>query len=76
MQSSYDRDKYVRIIPENMSEDWEEDFQKYSSWEVSHLNVPYDLNSVMHYNSWGHSRNGKATMVRRVGYVALLYQLI
>lgn len=63
MQSTYDRDEFVTIHWENVIEGVENNFQKYTSSEVTHFNTTYDYYSVMHYGAYGFSRNGKPTIV-------------
>lgn len=45
------------------------DFGKASDREVSAYGVPYDYQSVMHYPSKAFSKNGKDTIVGKVGGV-------
>lgn len=63
MHSAYDRDDYVRIAKENIEDGKELNFNKYSSTYVSHFNVSYDYNSVMHYGAYAGSKNGLPTIV-------------
>lgn len=56
MQSSYDRDNYVRILYENIEVGREHNFNKYSSNQVSHFGTSYDLDSLMHYRANAFSR--------------------
>lgn len=76
MQSSHDRDNYVQINWENIKEDMKYNFKKHNSGYISHFGLAYDLSSIMHYDSWGFSKNGKPVMVRKVSNVALPNQLI
>lgn len=66
MQSSFDRDKYIQIIGENINPTMKSNFNKYNAWHLSHFKVPYDYDSIMHYDSYAFSKNGKPTMVRIV----------
>lgn len=63
MQSAYDRDEYVTIQWENIQSGTENNFEKYSNYEVTHYNTTYDYYSVMHYNAYGFSKNGNPTIV-------------
>lgn len=65
MQSSFDRDNYVRINNENIESGRENNFQKYSTSIVSHLKTSYDLDSLMHYGRNAFSRNGQNTIETR-----------
>jgi hypothetical protein len=50
-QSRPDRDKYVRILPDNIIPGALPNFNKLASFIVDSLGVPYDYNSVMHYSN-------------------------
>lgn len=63
MQSSYDRDDFVRIAWENIQAGTENNFQKYGTDRITHFGAEYDLGSVMHYGAYGFSINGQATIV-------------
>lgn len=62
MQSSHDRDNFVRIKPENVAEKYLHNFNKYSNAITSHFGTEYDLDSVMHYRARQFSKNGKITI--------------
>ena len=66
MQSAYDRDEYVTIEWDNITPGLENNFEKYSSSEVTHFNTTYDYYSVMHYDAYAFSKNGKPTIVPKV----------
>lgn len=73
MQGSEDRDNYVHIYWENIKDGWK---YAYDKFPTSHFGVPYDLNSIMHYDSFAFAKDEKKpTLVRRVSYVALLINL-
>jgi Astacin (Peptidase family M12A) len=65
MQSSYERDKYVRINYQNIESGRENNFQKYSNTIVSSFKTPYDLDSVLHYTRNAFSKNGLNTIETR-----------
>ena len=62
-QSRPDRDEFVAIRWENIKNGKEDNFARYSRGEVSTLELPYDLRSVMHYDARAFSRNGRPTIV-------------
>lgn len=63
MQSSSDRDDYVKIQWENIQENMKYNFDSYSSSEVTRFNTPYDYYSVMHYYQYAFSKNNKPTIL-------------
>lgn len=62
MQSSYNRDNYIRIKPENIKSDQIHNFYKYSNRHISHFGTSYDLDSIMHYSKKAFSKNGRDTI--------------
>lgn len=62
MQSSPDRDKYVKINYKNILPGNEFNFQKYTS---DRYGTKYDLGSVMHYGPYAFSKNGQPTIEAR-----------
>jgi len=68
-QSQPDRDKYVRILWQNIKRGKESNFKKYSSKEVSSFGVPYNPKSIMQYSSKAFSANGEPTMVTMDGNI-------
>lgn len=50
-QARPDRDKYVRILWDNMIDSAYYNFLRYTTYEVDSLSVPYDYASIMHYPS-------------------------
>jgi len=60
--SRYDRDNYVRINWNNILRGMAYNFNKYSWNEINLLGEPYDLSSIMHYNSKAFSKNGHNTI--------------
>ncbi|XP_037961261.2 zinc metalloproteinase nas-4-like [Plutella xylostella] len=63
MQSTYNRDDYVRIATENLRPGTEHNFDIYTSELVSNLEVEYDYVSCLHYGPYGFSINGEPTIV-------------
>ncbi|XP_072236049.1 low choriolytic enzyme-like [Leuresthes tenuis] len=57
-----DRDKYVRILTENIEEGKAFAFEKKPT---NNLKTPYDFNSVMQYHKYAFSKNGKPTIVAK-----------
>jgi len=57
-----DRDRYVRILTENIMSGKETNFQKVGT---NNLGTPYDFNSVMHYSNYAFSKNRKPTIVAK-----------
>ncbi|XP_063695796.1 zinc metalloproteinase nas-8-like [Culicoides brevitarsis] len=49
MQSSWDRDYYIDIQWDNISEGSHTQFEMFNHTIVSHFDIPYDYRSVMHY---------------------------
>lgn len=66
MQSTYDRDDFVKIHYENIKPGQEGNFRKYTNTEVTQFNTNYDYSSVMHYGPYGFSKNNKPTIVPKV----------
>ncbi|XP_039745307.1 zinc metalloproteinase nas-4-like [Pararge aegeria] len=63
MQSTYDRDDFVKIVWENIRPGVEYNFKKYTVDTVTDFGVPYDYGSVMHYTENAFSKNGNNTIV-------------
>ncbi|CAK1599450.1 unnamed protein product [Parnassius mnemosyne] len=63
MQSTYNRDDYVRVIWENVEPGMEFNFESYESNIVQNLDLPYDYTSCMHYGPYSFSGNGNPTLV-------------
>lgn len=61
-QSRTDRDAYVTILWQNIWPGKEGNFQKYNT---NNLNLPYDIFSIMHYESYAFSKNGKKTIIAK-----------
>ncbi|KAH8337531.1 hypothetical protein KR074_000236 [Drosophila pseudoananassae] len=62
-QCSPNRDEYVKIVEENISEGHEKNFVKYEASEVEDFDQAYDYGSILHYSSMAFSINGEATIV-------------
>lgn len=70
-QSRPDRDDYVTIQYNNIQPGAEPNFEKLSSRQYSTFGVPYDQLSIMHYEGYDFSKNGRATIVAKVGHCKL-----
>ncbi|XP_017002832.2 seminal metalloprotease 1 [Drosophila takahashii] len=62
-QCSPDRDEYVKIVEENISEGHEKNFVKYEEDVVGSFDQPYDYGSILHYSSLAFSINGEETII-------------
>lgn len=62
-QCSPNRDEYVKIIDENITEGKETNFKKYDEDQVGDFDEAYDYGSILHYSSTAFSNNGEATIV-------------
>ncbi|XP_058807167.1 zinc metalloproteinase nas-13-like [Phymastichus coffea] len=60
-----DRDKYVKILWDNIHEIAKFNFKKYDFTEVDTFGISYDYESIMHYPTYAFSRNGKPTIIVR-----------
>lgn len=61
-QSASNRDEYVKINWENISEGHEHNFNKYDESKVTDYGTAYDYQSLMHYSGKAFSKNKKDTM--------------
>ncbi|XP_076466635.1 uncharacterized protein LOC143297930 isoform X2 [Babylonia areolata] len=61
-QARKDRDEFVEILEENISERFLKDFDKISEHVSTSRGFPYDYGSVMHYSKFAFTRNGKPTI--------------
>ncbi|XP_050993835.1 meprin A, alpha (PABA peptide hydrolase), tandem duplicate 1 [Labeo rohita] len=57
MQSRQDRDDYVKIWLDQVTEGMEHNFNKYDDSFVTDLNTPYDYESVMHYRPFAFNKD-------------------
>ncbi|XP_060662476.1 seminal metalloprotease 1-like [Drosophila nasuta] len=62
-QCSPNRDEFVKVIEENITEGRENNFKKYTEDRVGDFDVPYDYSSILHYSSLAFSKNGEATII-------------
>nr|QNH72408.1 toxin candidate TRINITY_DN10262_c0_g2_i1 [Isarachnanthus nocturnus] len=60
-QSRPDRDKYIKILWENIKKKKAKNFRKLTYWEVDDFS-PYDVDSMMHYSLYTFSKNDKPTI--------------
>ncbi|XP_068737456.1 hatching enzyme 1.2-like [Montipora capricornis] len=58
-QSRHDRDKYVEVLWNNIQPGARKNFKKYDHGKVDSLGLPYDFDSVMHYDRYLFSIDGK-----------------
>jgi hypothetical protein len=65
MQSHGHRDGYIKVINENIMRGAEYQFEKFNPWDTTNFGTPYDYFSIMHYDSYAFSRNGKPTIVAK-----------
>merc|ERR1712126_715656 len=59
-QNRQDRDKYIKILWENIKPEGKSEFQIKNP--IDHLGTPYDYCSIMHYYDTAFSKNGLKTM--------------
>ncbi|XP_042624596.1 meprin A subunit beta [Cyprinus carpio] len=65
-QSRSDRDDYVSIIWDRITEGKEHNFNKYNDSTSSALNVPYDYGSMMHYSKKAFQNGSEPTIITRI----------
>jgi len=78
-QSRPDRDSYVTVNYANIQAGLDHAFNRYTT-SVDTLGTPYDYGSLMHYDGFAFSANGKATMVpkdptAKIGQRSMLSQI-
>lgn len=62
-QNRPDRDEWVEVKYDNIKNGVESNFHKLSTFYVTTFDVPYDYNSVMHYNGRAFTKNGEPTII-------------
>lgn len=72
MQSSSERDDYVRIDWESIIESKKGNFKKYDNTIVTNFNVTYDYESVLHYSAYAFTKNGQPTIIPKVIYFLII----
>ncbi|CAK6966809.1 meprin A subunit beta, partial [Scomber scombrus] len=65
-QSRADRDDYVRIMWDRISEGREHNFNTYNDTTSSSLGVPYDYGSMMHYSKNAFRNGTEPTIVTKI----------
>ncbi|XP_070534683.1 protein SpAN-like isoform X2 [Ptychodera flava] len=60
-----DRDRYITVHYENITPRRRVHFEKYSVGAVDDMDIPYDLESVMHYGAYAFSRGGGVTITTK-----------
>lgn len=65
MQSRPDRDKYVKILWQNIDPKFAREFDKVNPGVFNYYGTGYDYHSVMHYGSKAASKNGGRTIVTK-----------
>ncbi|KAK2901482.1 hypothetical protein Q8A67_009597 [Cirrhinus molitorella] len=65
-QSRFDRDDYVSIIWDRITEGKKHNFNKYDDSTSSALNVPYDYGSMMHYSKKAFQNGNEPTIVTKI----------
>lgn len=63
MQNHYDRDNYVYILWDNIYEPHKHNFLKVNPILFSNFGTQYDFYSVMHYEPYAFTRNGRPTVL-------------
>lgn len=66
-QNRSDRDKYVRVIRENIPKNKLVNFVKLNNDQDNNFGVEYDYGSVMHYSTVAFSVNGEPTIESKSG---------
>merc|ERR1712025_1503799 len=57
-QGRSDRDDYIKILWDNIKEEKHFQFKKYGPDVVTHFNLPYDYDSIMHYTDHDFKKSG------------------
>jgi hypothetical protein len=53
--------------------EYKSNFDKQSNWMTTVYQVPYDINSVMHYPRFSFSKNGNETIVYKVMRTKMIF---
>jgi hypothetical protein len=61
-QNREDRDKFVKIVKQNVIKEYEGNFEKAKKGDTDSFGVGYDYGSVMHYSTTAFSKNGLPTI--------------
>lgn len=70
MQSSYEREKFVRVAWEHIQQGLAHNFNQYESDYITHFGQEYDIRSIMHYSAYSFTKNGFATLIPHVSIVS------
>ncbi|XP_048580233.1 meprin A subunit beta isoform X2 [Nematostella vectensis] len=62
-QSRPDRDNYVQILWNNIKPGKENNFKTYTHGKLDMLNLPYDTSSIMHYDRFLFSKDGRSPTI-------------
>lgn len=62
MHNQPNRDKYIKILWNNIVPRWRNQFDRVNG-QFNYHGTPYDYDSIMHYGSRAASKNGKRTIV-------------
>ncbi|XP_030641222.1 meprin A subunit beta-like [Chanos chanos] len=65
-QSRYDRDEYVTIVLENILAGSVSNFNKYTKYEITTQDTPYDYTSVMHYGKDAFTNGNGPTIITKL----------
>lgn len=72
-----DRDDHITVRMRNVQAGTEDQFTKVNTRDWTTFGVKYNTKSIMHYDSYAFSKNGKQTMVTKVGqHIVKLSQFI
>jgi hypothetical protein len=63
MHNHFDRDNFIRVQLENVQSIYHPAFNKVNPNNYVNFNTPYDLLSIMHYDRFSFSFNGRESMV-------------
>lgn len=75
MHSRPNRDKYVKILWQNIDPRFFREFDRVSPQFFNYYGTPYDYNSIMHYGSKAGTKNGGLTIIPKdEGYLGAIGQ--